>query len=81
MPHRRLRLVVPLLAAALGCQGGAPPAPADPPAEPPWFEDVTRARGLDFVHDAGPIGACISGSSQGRSTKELATRASRGRSG
>jgi hypothetical protein len=55
MPHRRLRLAVPLLAAVLGCQGGAPPAPADPPAEPPWFEDVTRARGLDFVHDPGPV--------------------------
>jgi hypothetical protein len=26
------------------------------PAEPPWFEDVTRALGLDFVHDCGPLG-------------------------
>jgi hypothetical protein len=24
--------------------------------EPPWFQDVTRALGLDFVHDAGPVG-------------------------
>ncbi len=30
------------------------PPPAAPP--PPWFEDVTDAVGLDFVHDAGPTG-------------------------
>jgi hypothetical protein len=29
---------------------------ADPaPPEPPWFEDVTEAAKLDFVHDAGPL--------------------------
>lgn len=26
------------------------------PAEPPWFVDVTEQVGLDFVHDAGPVG-------------------------
>jgi hypothetical protein len=57
MPHHRLRLAIPLLAAALGCQGGATTAPADPPAGPTWFEDVTRQRGLDFVHDPGPTGS------------------------
>ncbi|HEY7314211.1 MAG TPA: CRTAC1 family protein [Gemmataceae bacterium] len=25
-------------------------------AAPPWFEDVTEKLGLDFVHDAGPVG-------------------------
>jgi enediyne biosynthesis protein E4 len=29
---------------------------AEQPTEPPWFEDVTRAVGLDFVHDCGPLG-------------------------
>jgi hypothetical protein len=31
------------------------PAPAEE-AGPPWFADVTAEVGLDFVHDAGPIG-------------------------
>src|SRR5690348_10634098 len=35
-----------------GCTGG----PSGAPAAPPWFEDVTEAVGLDFVHDAGPVG-------------------------
>src|ERR1700692_1660279 len=26
------------------------------PAGPPWFVDVTDQVGLDFVHDAGPVG-------------------------
>ena len=33
---------------------------ANPPrsesAEPPWFVDVTDELGIDFVHDAGPVG-------------------------
>jgi len=41
---------------ALGCH---PPGSAgkagDPPAGPPWFEDVTAARGLHFVHGPGPV--------------------------
>jgi hypothetical protein len=28
----------------------------DPGIGPPWFEDVTAQVGLDFVHDAGPVG-------------------------
>jgi enediyne biosynthesis protein E4 len=49
-------------AAALlfGCQ---PPAPShivksravDPTSSGPWFEDVTEAVGLDFIHDPGPL--------------------------
>jgi hypothetical protein len=27
------------------------------PAGPPWFVDVTEESGLDFVHDAGPLGS------------------------
>ncbi|MCI0459223.1 MAG: CRTAC1 family protein [Gemmataceae bacterium] len=38
-----------------------PRRPPDPPADgetvgPAWFADVTAAVGLDFVHDAGPVG-------------------------
>jgi hypothetical protein len=35
------------------------PDPAQPAAEvgPPWFEDVTEAVGLNFRHDAGPVGS------------------------
>jgi hypothetical protein len=36
-----------------------PEEPADP--RPPWFEDVTEAVGLDFVHDAGPFGDYLMG--------------------
>lgn len=33
------------------------PAPTPPLiVAPPWFEDVTRQVGLDFVHDCGPVG-------------------------
>jgi hypothetical protein len=48
-----LALVAALSVLWLGC----PKAPLSAP-EPdaiPWFEDVTGAVGLDFVHDAGPI--------------------------
>jgi hypothetical protein len=44
---RWLGLVVVLLA---GCRQ----SPA-PPADPPWFEDVTDEAGLAFTHDAGPV--------------------------
>jgi hypothetical protein len=37
--------------AGLGCRG----KPPEPPPGPVWFEDVTEAVGLDFVHDAGPV--------------------------
>src|SRR6516165_1572675 len=36
-----------------GCRKDPPSAPE--PDALPWFEDVTEAVGLDFVHDAGPI--------------------------
>lgn len=40
-----------------GCQrAGAPAAAPESVSIPPWFEDVTERIGLDFVHDAGPVG-------------------------
>jgi hypothetical protein len=38
---------------ALGC---AKEKIVAPPPGPQWFEDVTEAVGLDFVHDPGPLG-------------------------
>jgi enediyne biosynthesis protein E4 len=42
-----------------GCQRDAPPAPAGDQKRdgPAWFEDVTDALHLNFVHDAGPAGS------------------------
>ncbi|MFO0925671.1 MAG: VCBS repeat-containing protein [Gemmataceae bacterium] len=56
-----LRWSVPLLVAVVaglaGCWASRP-TPADPEAadDPVWYEDVTAAVGLDFVHDPGPTG-------------------------
>jgi hypothetical protein len=38
------------------CRRPSPVAPGEPRAEPAWFEDVTAASGLDFRHEAGPVG-------------------------
>src|SRR6202011_4294126 len=49
----------------LGCQrieptsrnaGSNSSGPADTPKAPPWFVDITDESGLNFVHDAGPLG-------------------------
>jgi hypothetical protein len=60
---------LPWLAALLLGAGGCapPPAPAAPEgaAAPPWFEDVTDAVGLDFVHDPGPTDAYFMPQSMG----------------
>jgi hypothetical protein len=56
MSARWLRFVLPLLFAGLGCQGEESPADGNVPCPPPWFEDVTEACGLNFVHDPGPVG-------------------------
>src|SRR5262249_52929398 len=42
------------LACLLGCRKPES-APTDAETEPAWFEDVTAARGIDFVHDPGAI--------------------------
>jgi hypothetical protein len=51
--------VIVSFAVACGCNRGVPtttkPAPSAA-AGPAWFEDVTAARGVNFVHDAGPTG-------------------------
>jgi hypothetical protein len=48
--------LLPLLVAiALGCTA-APPNDDTEPGPPPWFEDITKQSGLNFVHDAGKPG-------------------------
>src|SRR5262245_9935531 len=42
------------LACLLGC-GKPQPPDTDDQTESPWFEDVAEARGIDFVHDPGPL--------------------------
>jgi hypothetical protein len=55
--RRALVVWAGLLAACLGCRGPAPePVVPDAADGPPWFRDDTAAVGLDFRHDAGPIG-------------------------
>jgi hypothetical protein len=50
-------LLAALLGASLGCRR-AGPEPADAPRsdDPVWFRDVTEEVGLDFRHEAGPVG-------------------------
>jgi enediyne biosynthesis protein E4 len=43
-----------LAGVAIGCRKTDPESPPVAPVAP-WFEDVTEAMGLDFVHDAGPL--------------------------
>jgi hypothetical protein len=55
----RLLTLLALGLTTTGCGGDPKPAgdaPADEPAGPAWFEDVTDRVGLDFVHDPGPTG-------------------------
>ncbi len=64
------RAVGPLLLALLLASAGCSPKPTtiDPADEadgPAWFEDVTDAVGLDFVHDPGPTDAYFMPQSMG----------------
>jgi hypothetical protein len=52
-----LGFLVLLIALASGCRGQAPVSPDREGDAPPWFVDITRESGLDFVHDAGPTGS------------------------
>jgi hypothetical protein len=60
-----LLLLLALAAAATGTawltglwsSGGEPAAEAQRPTGPTWFEDITDKVGLNFVHDAGPVGS------------------------
>ncbi|HTU22093.1 MAG TPA: CRTAC1 family protein [Gemmataceae bacterium] len=52
-----LGLTGALLILELGCRRNiSSPVSEDALPAPPWFADVTEAVGLDFVHDAGPVG-------------------------
>ena len=39
-----------------GCRPTPVPSTSEETSLTPWFEEVTEAKGLDFVHDAGPVG-------------------------
>jgi hypothetical protein len=59
-------LVLGLVAA--GCRPAPPgptPSAVGPESGPEWFEDVTAAAGLDFVHDPGPVGTFFMPQSMG----------------
>ena len=70
---RPIWVLVPLLlglftAGFLGCSSSTSPAvvaPTDDSDGPAWFEDVTDAVGLDFVHDPGPTGTYFMPQSMG----------------
>ncbi len=51
-----LAVLAALLGLTAGCRRPAPEMPAEVAAGPAWFEDVTAASGLDFHHEAGPVG-------------------------
>ena len=57
-PSYALWLVLCLSIGLLGCfhHADETPAPQTDADGPVWFEDVTDAVGLDFVHDPGPTG-------------------------
>jgi hypothetical protein len=38
----------------LGCNSAGPDTAKTEPAPPAWFQDITEASGIRFVHDAGP---------------------------
>ncbi len=51
-----LGLVLLLSHLGLGCDRSGLPTPPPEPELPPWFADITSKSGLNFVHDAGPVG-------------------------
>ncbi|MCI0681532.1 MAG: CRTAC1 family protein [Gemmataceae bacterium] len=52
---RWLIIVAGVLLGVPGC--GSRPAVEPDAGAPPWFEDITAKAGIQFVHDAGPVGA------------------------
>jgi hypothetical protein len=51
-----------------GCQPSRPADPPEEPREPAWFADVTEEAGLNFTHDAGPLGTYFMPESLGSGT-------------
>ncbi len=51
-----LALPAALLCLTAGCRRPDPVSPAEADAGPAWFEDVSLQSGLDFRHEAGPVG-------------------------
>jgi hypothetical protein len=54
---RCLGFLLMLVGLAFGCRARPPAPPVQEPAGPPWFVDITEEVGLNFVHDAGPVGS------------------------
>jgi hypothetical protein len=46
-----------LVILALGCNACAPAPTIEDSTKSPWFVDITDQVGLNFVHDAGPVGS------------------------
>jgi enediyne biosynthesis protein E4 len=61
VPVLALGLAAAVALCCFGCSrpAASPPSAVPPGARsfPPWFADMTDAVGLDFVHDAGPVGS------------------------
>jgi hypothetical protein len=51
-----LLVLVICFALLAGCRQPTTPGPPEA-SDPPWFEETTAASGLNFVHDAGPVGS------------------------
>src|SRR5262245_38551808 len=49
-----LVLLLALAALEVGCTSEEGPPPSTPDSSEVWFQDVTEASGLRFVHDVGP---------------------------
>ncbi len=66
-PHTLLALAAGLATAGLAACDRGPALPVHAADDPPWFEDVAAARGIDFRHESGHDGAryllpeCVSG--------------------
>src|SRR5439155_21259800 len=49
-------MLAALASQGFGCQRPMPSLPPEEAKRSPWFVDISEASGLDFVHDAGPVG-------------------------
>ena len=53
----RIGTLVVLLGSVTGCKRSGPAGTASSGSGQPWFENITAASGLDFVHDSGATGS------------------------